>query len=145
MFTTGDAAPAGAFEIRKSTEKTSCVALFENVREIEMQEGRKGWQWDEYTIPVTYRAELEDRIRKDTASWLSTAKEYEKKTLATQIREKRNELLAKCDFAVLQDAPTDKEVWSAYRQALRDVPEQPGFPYTIEWPKWPGNAEGKEK
>ena len=68
-----------------------------------------------------------------------------KKTLATQIREKRNELLAKCDFAVLQDAPTDKEVWSAYRQALRDVPEQPGFPYTIEWPKWPGNAEGKEK
>lgn len=82
MLTTGDAAPAGTFEIRKSTEKTSCVALFENVREMEMQEGRKGWQWDEYTMPVTYREELEDCIRNDTASWLSAAKEYEKKTLA---------------------------------------------------------------
>lgn len=26
---------------------------------------------------------------------------------------------------------------AVYRQALRDVPEQPGFPYEIEWPEAP--------
>ena len=27
--------------------------------------------------------------------------------------------------------------WAKYRQALRDIPNQPGFPFEIEWPKKP--------
>ena len=27
--------------------------------------------------------------------------------------------------------------WAAYRQALRDLPEQQGFPFNIEWPEAP--------
>ena len=31
--------------------------------------------------------------------------------------------------------------WAAYRQALRDLPEQQGFPFNIEWPEAPeGNV-----
>ncbi|NBW23522.1 MAG: phage tail protein, partial [Caulobacteraceae bacterium] len=43
------------------------------------------------------------------------------------------------DWTQLPDAPVaDHEAWAAYRQALRDVPEQPGFPAQIEWPTAPG-------
>lgn len=30
-----------------------------------------------------------------------------------------------------------RDVWRAYRQALMDVPQQPGFPYDIQWPTKP--------
>jgi hypothetical protein len=39
-----------------------------------------------------------------------------------RMRIHRDRLLAASDWAVLPDAPTDKEAWSAYRQALRDFP-----------------------
>ena len=28
--------------------------------------------------------------------------------------------------------------WAQYRQALRDIPQQEGFPFNVEWPKKPG-------
>jgi hypothetical protein len=31
-------------------------------------------------------------------------------------------------------APEKREEWAVYRQALRDIPEQPGFPWEVEWP-----------
>lgn len=34
----------------------------------------------------------------------------------------RNKLLAESDWAMTPDAPTDKDTWGAYRQALRDFP-----------------------
>jgi hypothetical protein len=42
------------------------------------------------------------------------------------------------------DAPattrTDIDAWKTYRQALRDVPQQAGFPMGIEWPELPGQS-----
>lgn len=52
-------------------------------------------------------------------------------------RELRGELLSACDWTQLQDAPVDKEAWAAYRQALRDITDQPGFPHDVSWPKEP--------
>jgi Phage tail assembly chaperone protein len=34
----------------------------------------------------------------------------------------------------LTDAPVNKAAWATYRQALRDVTAQTGFPWTVEWP-----------
>lgn len=59
---------------------------------------------------------------------------------AKAAREKRDELLAETDFLLLPDYPISEEALEAlkaYRQALRDVPEQAGFPKTIEWPEKP--------
>jgi hypothetical protein len=39
-----------------------------------------------------------------------------------QMKHARNVLLAQSDWAMTPDAPTDKTVWAAYRQALRDFP-----------------------
>lgn len=57
--------------------------------------------------------------------------------LATTARTQRNELLTACDWTQVEDAPVDKTAWSQYRQALRDVPEQEGFPLSVEWPVEP--------
>lgn len=57
-----------------------------------------------------------------------------------QIRAQRNSLLTLCDWTQLPDAPLteeQKQAWAEYRQALRDVPEQPGFPENVVWPSTP--------
>ena len=43
-----------------------------------------------------------------------------------QIRNWRNRELIATDWAMISDAPTDKEAWANYRQALRDLPAQSG-------------------
>jgi hypothetical protein len=60
--------------------------------------------------------------------------------MASVAREQRNHLLTQSDWSQLADATGDKSAWAAYRQALRDVPGQNGFPQTIEWPNKPGSA-----
>lgn len=57
--------------------------------------------------------------------------------LAAAARGARRGLLATCDWTQLFDAPVDREAWATYRQALRDIPSQPDFPLTVEWPTTP--------
>lgn len=62
---------------------------------------------------------------------------------ADEIRARRDRLLAATDWAVLPDSPLDAQSLDAvktYRQALRDVPQQDGFPGTITWPEIPATA-----
>lgn len=54
-----------------------------------------------------------------------------------EIRNQRNNLLASCDWTQLPDAPVDQTAWAAYRQALRDVTNQEGFPENVVWPVKP--------
>jgi len=56
---------------------------------------------------------------------------------AKAVRDDRNKRLAACDWTQLADSPVDKTVWETYRQALRDVPSQEGFPWEITWPDEP--------
>jgi hypothetical protein len=53
---------------------------------------------------------------------------------ATSIREQRNKLLSDSDWTQLADSSADKIKWAKYRQALRDITKQTGFPWDIEWP-----------
>lgn len=57
--------------------------------------------------------------------------------LASAARDERDLLLAKCDWTQIADAPVDKAAWATYRQALRDIPEQEGFPTDVTWPTKP--------
>ena len=56
---------------------------------------------------------------------------------ASEIRTERNEKIAKTDWTQLPDCPVDKAAWATYRQALRDITAQAGFPWTIDWPEQP--------
>jgi len=54
---------------------------------------------------------------------------------ATQVRAERDKLLAASDYMALADRITD--AWKTYRQVLRDVPAQSGFPTDVTWPVEP--------
>tara|TARA_R110002110_G_scaffold8646_1_gene43304 strand:+ start:4279 stop:4554 length:276 start_codon:yes stop_codon:yes gene_type:complete len=54
---------------------------------------------------------------------------------ATQVRAQRDALLAASDHMALADRITDE--WRTYRQALRNVPAQAGFPASVTWPTEP--------
>ena len=58
--------------------------------------------------------------------------------LPNQIRIKRNILLEKSDWTQVSDIPNNiKEPWATYRQTLRDLPAQSGFPNNVTWPTEP--------
>lgn len=55
------------------------------------------------------------------------------------IRDRRNKLLAACDWTQLPDSPLSNvaaAAWAEYRQALRDITDQ-ADPFAIEWPVAP--------
>jgi hypothetical protein len=56
---------------------------------------------------------------------------------AKSVRATRNDKLKDCDWTQVADAPVDQAAWAAYRQALRDITGQEGFPWTIDWPTQP--------
>lgn len=53
------------------------------------------------------------------------------------VREQRNQMLSDCDWTQVADAPVDKNTWAVYRQALRDITSQTGFPWDVIWPSKP--------
>ena len=55
---------------------------------------------------------------------------------ADEIRAKRNSLLAETDYLALSDTTLSSDM-AAYRQALRDVTSQEGFPTNVTWPAKP--------
>lgn len=49
----------------------------------------------------------------------------------------RNALLASSDWTQLSDVSIDKEAWAFYRQQLRDISDQPEYPFNVQWPSAP--------
>jgi hypothetical protein len=56
---------------------------------------------------------------------------------ASLVRLARNRKLADCDWTQLADSTADKPAWAVYRQALRDITAQAGFPWNVTWPVEP--------
>jgi hypothetical protein len=57
-----------------------------------------------------------------------------------KIREERNQLLGESDYMILADAPVDetqKQEWTTYRQALRDIPQDYDSPDEVVYPDKP--------
>lgn len=58
--------------------------------------------------------------------------------LAAMIRDERDRMLRASDWTQLPDVPeATRNLWASYRQALRDVPQQPEFPDSVDWPDPP--------
>lgn len=56
---------------------------------------------------------------------------------AKEIRVQRNQLLVESDWTQVSDAPVDKQAWATYRQELRDITTQEGFPFEVIFPVKP--------
>jgi hypothetical protein len=56
---------------------------------------------------------------------------------ATSVRTSRTQKLKDSDWTQIADSTADKAAWATYRQQLRDITGQAGFPWTITWPDAP--------
>lgn len=57
--------------------------------------------------------------------------------LPDEIRKQRNRLLTESDWTQIPDCTVDKQAWAEYRQALRDITKQVGFPTDVVFPTKP--------
>lgn len=67
-------------------------------------------------------------------------KQAEDQEQADKVRMQRDRILYASDWSQLPDAPItteQKQEWLLYRQELRDVPNQQGFPWNVVWPAEP--------
>lgn len=74
--------------------------------------------------------------RDDQGNWIFLEDLEEKELLWIQIRRRRNELLAACDWTQVRDVESAPE-WLVYRQALRDLPSSTTNPTRPNWPTAP--------
>lgn len=94
----------------------------------------------DYTVNVSRTAIKQgDQWVEQWISAPATPEEITERTgnQAAVVRSERNQKLANCDWTQLSDAPVDAVPWAAYRQALRDISGQAGFPWDIVWPSEP--------
>ena len=82
-------------------------------------------------VPFTPEEEAESDARK--AEYAAGANDR----AASEIRTERDAKLTESDWTQVLDAPVDQAAWATYRQVLRDIPAQAGFPNTVTWPAKP--------
>jgi hypothetical protein len=94
-----------------------------------------------HTINLERTAVLKDGVWVEKWLEIPATKEQIQERIAScanDVRQTRNQLLAECDWTQLPDAPTlVLDSWKEYRQSLRNVPKQQGFPWNIIWPQMP--------
>lgn len=99
--------------------------------------------------PTRYQVAYRDGVEQISGKWYTkySVADMDAEAIAAvdeaqakSVREQRNQKLKECDWTQLADAAlTDEEktAWATYRQALRDVPSQVGFPFDVVWPEMP--------
>jgi hypothetical protein len=93
--------------------------------------------------PTRYQTAFRDGVEQIDGKWYTKysvadmddeAKAVKDAEQAKSVRTARDEKLKDSDWTQIADAPVDKAAWATYRQALRDVPAQSGFPWEVTWP-----------
>ena len=97
--------------------------------------------------PTRYQFAFRDGVTQDEQGrWFTKysvvdmnqeAKDALDTTQAEAMRRQRTEKLKDSDWTQIADSTADKTAWATYRQALRDITTQSGFPWDITWPDAP--------
>jgi hypothetical protein len=104
---------------------------------VEFKNNKWMWAW---TIGPVFTDNEEATAAEQESAYIQRIDDEQ----ATRVRADRDKRLAETDWTQLIDSPFSNDtngVWQAYRQALRDVPAQEGFPWDVTWPEVPGNAD----
>ncbi len=106
----------------------------------------------ESPTPTTtrYQTAYKDGVEQDSQGrwlWKWSISEMDDETKAAKdaeaakaVRATRDGKLAECDWVVIKNLELNQNipgVWEVYRQGLRDLPAQAGFPHDITWPEKP--------
>ena len=170
MIAESNLQPTNKFEIENIIDGKCDIVFYNNVEEITtLDDEEKRYSYDIYRLNVNYRDDIEKDLNDNQEKfdkWLELAKNTEYNKLAEEVRAKRNELLKETDAEMCLDRlglelpeGTSFTSWIAflktianavigkmakYRQELRDITKQPGFPYNVEFPIKPTNEESED-
>ena len=144
-----------AYEIKNGDAGQKIICFRQNIEEIETEDGTQ-YTADEYTLTVRDTQTLEERVAGNIEAWRERAMREDYDRVAAEVRAIRDKLLAESDKEMMIDrmgleVPTGvsfsawldffKKLASAvsgdlakYRQELRDIPQQEGFPYCVVFP-----------
>ena len=144
-----------AYEIKNGDAGQKIICFRQNIEEIETEDGTQ-YTADEYTLTVRDTQTLEERVANNIEAWRERAMREDYDRAAAEVRAIRDKLLAESDKEMMIDrmgleVPTGvsfsawieflKKLGSAvsgdlarYRQELRDIPKQEGFPYCVVFP-----------
>lgn len=89
-------------------------------------------------VPEGYTVTEPDEFQYwDGEKW-KTDDEEKFQVLSERVRSERDAKLAASDWSVLPDSQVENIAeWKEYRQKLRNMPDQEGFPENVEWPLEP--------
>lgn len=77
-------------------------------------------------------------VVRSVVPWTQAEIDAEAAGQAAQVRAERNSKLAASDWTQGKDIADEVSTpWATYRQALRDISSQAGFPWTVQWPEMP--------
>lgn len=110
----------------------------EGIFDVKDDEGKviaTDYVYDAFTINIRND---ESYINENYSSLLEKAKQSEYDIKANEVRTLRNKYLEDTDIYALSDRDMS-EAMREYRQALRDVTKQSGFPYDVVFPVKPEN------
>lgn len=147
------------FEIENIHGDRCDIVLNTNIEKVTEEENTK-YIFDSYRMNICYNEGMENKIENNFDELVKSAakKEYDK--LAAEIRKERNRLLLETDADMCIDRlqiklPEDLSAtnllsgmkqfieglanifngkMAKYRQELRDITKQDGFPYNVVWP-----------
>jgi hypothetical protein len=143
--------PIGYVEVSTKTQmsKNDIKAKFSNVSFSSVFQPPEGYAElfeGQQAQPTRYQVGFADGLEQIDGKWYTkysvaemdqdakTAKDTEQ---AKAIRSQRADKLKGSDWTQVADAPVDKAAWATYRQALRDITAQSGFPWDTQWPDAP--------
>jgi len=135
----------------------------QEVSRLDSEEKAIKYVYDTYKVKINNRTNLSEEIENNYEEWLKFAKQEEYNRLAKEVREKRNKLLKETDYEMCLDRmglEIPEEInavnllivvtnvfkgignmlnnkMAKYRQELRDITKQEGFPYDVKFPKKP--------
>lgn len=118
------------YDIATGEIKKTVIVPFHHVIRLEKGEAILDGHYDDDKFMVVAGAPVERLMA-------SVPESYNEPQPTTEagVRRLRNSLLNQSDWTQVADAPIDQAAWAIYRQALRDIPNQEGFPVNVNWPQ----------
>jgi hypothetical protein len=128
--------PAGDIVLEGPQASGGTVYQYSQRSGVEQIEGK--WYTKYILGPVfTDRPAQGDQPAQTAAEQETAYKAMKDAEQAKSVRAQRTEKLSDSDWTQIADSTADKAAWATYRQALRDITGQAGFPWAITWPDAP--------
>lgn len=137
------------FEVQKLPDGMAQVTFYFDAVQLESIPEDEGERWAAKSCSLTTRwsENLAAKIEDNYQEWFDSAESTCILAVEESVKKERNNLLVKSDYIMTVDYPcTDAErnAWLSYRQALRDLPDQEGYPIEIVWPEAPAREKSSD-